>query len=332
MLSVFNIRLGSSYEFRKGLILNHRQTFVRESASTNLWITLCLAGAYDINWMQQAMKECASNKESAVAEQNVRMRTMSRAKPKVLNQKVDVKARQHFPKNNFFCYRWRVIDNFDKSIDREMYHQQLTGGRQHQSLLNERILALYKMSYRRRKNDFISKLTQDAMSFLEGRRKALSLAVQEDRSYTKSMVDIVDTFFNILLSCSIELNTVLGFSELFISTTEPELQTYMVGGQLRVRSVHARFSTSQFSIVLFGQRNVINFYVVPVDSLIGSQHPGSGREPMISCVAQMINDQVQWFIDDIPINEDVVEAACHSCLREMMESTQSVVSRMALVG
>ena len=102
------------------------------------------------------------------------------SKSSLRTKSIDLKARKQFPKNNFFCYRWRVVDTFNKTIERELYQMQLTGGDYHQSLLNERILALYKMSYRRRKNDFISGLTRDAMTFLENRRTALSEAVQQE--------------------------------------------------------------------------------------------------------------------------------------------------------
>jgi len=243
-------------------------------------------------------------------------------------KKSDLRDIKVFPKNNFFCYRWRVVDNFNKTFERELFQQHLTGGLYHQSLQNELILALYKMGYRkRRKNDFISQLTQDAMAFLDGRRTALSKALREESAYTKSMANVVDAIFNILLSCSIELNTVLGFSELFVAATEPEVQTYTVGGQTKVRSLHARFSTSIFSLVMHGHKNRIDFYVVPVEELIGNKHPGSGYPPVVSCVAEIDGSDVNWSANGQDLTEEMMETVCHITLRQLVEATQQVLAQ-----
>jgi hypothetical protein len=243
-------------------------------------------------------------------------------------KKSDLRDIKLFPKNNFFCYRWRVVDNFNKTFERELVQQHLEGGLYHQSLQNERILALYKMSYRkRRKNDFISQLTQDAMTFLDSRRTALSKAVREESAYTKSMANVVDAIFNILLSCSIELNTVLGFSELFVAATEPEVQTYTVNGQTKVRSLHARFSTSVFSLVMHGHKNRIDFYVVPVEELIGNKHPGSGYQPVVSCEAEIDGSDVNWNANGQTLTEEMMETVCHITLRQLVEATQQVLAQ-----
>jgi hypothetical protein len=257
-------------------------------------------------------------------------------------RKSDMRSQKRYPKNNAFCYRWRVIDNFNKTVERELFDLHLSGGAYHQSLQNERILALYKMTYRRNKSDFISKLTQDAMSFLDNRRSVLSKQVQEESAYTKSMAMIVDSLFNIVLSCSIELNTVLGFSELFVAATEPEVETYTSNGQSKVRSLHFRFSTSTFGLVVHGQKNRINFYVVPIEELFGSKNPSSAHEPIASCTGGLVDDDVQWTMEVPDFNpndpyapattktheltEDAMEAVCHYALRYLIEATQKTLA------
>lgn len=246
-------------------------------------------------------------------------------------QQLDWRARLHFPKNNFFCYRWRVVDTFNRSIDREMFHMQLQGGNFHQALVNERVLALYKMSYRKTKNDFMSQITQSAVTFLESRRKALSEAVQKESCYTASMTEMVETIFNILLSCSIELNTVLGFSELFVAATEPEVVTYSASGHTKQTSLRARLSTSLFSLVIHGQKNQIAFYLLPVEDLIGLTHTANGREPMHLINATIEDEQVVWRIGgDIINDDDALEEHCMRVLHQLIQSTQDVLSQMAV--
>ena len=56
----------------------------------------------------------------------------------------DETNRQKFPKNNFFAYRWRVLDNFSKSIDRQLFQMQVQGSGNNKTLLSERILQQHK--------------------------------------------------------------------------------------------------------------------------------------------------------------------------------------------
>ncbi len=261
-------------------------------------------------------------------------------------RKSDMRVVTKFPKNNRFCYRWRVVDNFNKSIERDMFEQHLNGGSYYKSLQNEHILALYKMTYTRRKNDFISQLTQDAMSFLTDRRTALSQAVREETFYTKSMASIVDHLFNVLLSCSIEMNTVLGFSELFIAATEPEVQTYTSNGESKIRSLYCRFSTSIFSIVIYGHKNRVEMYVVPIEDLFGNKELAGGHEPIALCIATLDGEKVNWSSHVVqiessspydqrkeqvvaPLTEETMEGLCHLVLRELIEKTQQVLAKQS---
>lgn len=245
-------------------------------------------------------------------------------------QEIDIKARKHFPKNNFFCYRWRVVDEFSKAVDREMYQMQLNGGAFHQSLVNERIMALYKMGYRKTKNDFMSQITQSAMVFLQGRRTALSKAVQDESMYTSSMKEMVETMFNILLSCSIELNTVLGFSELFVAATEPEIVTFQSGSTTKISSLRARLSSSMYSLLIHGQKDKILFYILPVEDLIGLSPSVNGYEPIKVIQAHIEEGAVIWEIDGKKVNEDSLEDACLRALHALIQATEQVLSQMQI--
>jgi len=239
-------------------------------------------------------------------------------------QQIDWRARARFPKNNFFCYRWRVVDNFNKSIEREMFEMNLQAGNFHKALVNEKVLALYKMSYRKTKNDFMSQITQSALEFLENRRQELSEAVKEEATYTTSMTEMIHAMFNILLSCSIELNTVLGFSELFVAAMEPEAVTITKGNQTKLGSLRARLTTTMFSLVIHGQKNQIAAYVLPVEDLIGLST--AGREPMVLLQAtREEDDSIIWEIDGEPLDEDMLEETCLRLLHQLVQRTQDVI-------
>lgn len=244
-------------------------------------------------------------------------------------QQIDWRARARFPKNNFFCYKWRVIDNFNKSIERDLFEMNLQGGNFHKALVNEQVLALYKMSYHTTKNDFMSQITKNAQDFLENRRKALSDAAKEETTYTASMSQMMHAMFNILLSCSIELNTVLGFSELFIAATEPEVLTITKGRQTKLGSLNARLTTTLFSLVIHGQRNQIAAYVLPVEDLINLST--AGKEPMVLLQARREDDDaIIWEIDDEPLDEDMLEETCLTLLHQLVQKTQDLLGKTAV--
>ncbi|HMX44985.1 MAG TPA: hypothetical protein PKC93_03500, partial [Candidatus Obscuribacter sp.] len=82
----------------------------------------------------------------------------------------ELKNRRSFPKNNYFCYKWRIKDHFNRSIDRQIFHLRALGASNDVSLMNDRIMQLYKSSFGSSRKDLIVDLARDAMSFLDRRR------------------------------------------------------------------------------------------------------------------------------------------------------------------
>src|ERR1700678_1143561 len=76
-----------------------------------------------------------------------------------------------YPKNNYFCYRWRVVDEFNKQIDRDMHQMRVFGGDFHQSLINEKVLSTFKTAKLKTNTDFMQRIMADAGDFMENRPK-----------------------------------------------------------------------------------------------------------------------------------------------------------------
>jgi hypothetical protein len=230
-----------------------------------------------------------------------------------------------YPKNNYFCYRWRVVDEFNKQIDRDMYQMRVFGGDFHQSLINEKVLSTFKTAKLKTNADFMQRIMADAVDFMENRRKTQSEATKIDNTYTESMRAVLQGMFDILLSCSIEFNTRLGFSELFIASTEPEMVTFNTANS-KTASLRARFSTSQFSLVIHGYKNEIKFFIMPVEDLIGLTTVGIGRTPFLSLTAELEGEGVVWYAEDQLLTEDLAERVCLETLKELIEQTEVVLS------
>ena len=233
-----------------------------------------------------------------------------------------------FPKNNYFCYRWRIVDEFNKSIDRDMHNARVYGGDFHQSLVNERVLSTFKTAKLKYNQAFMEQITSDAVDFLAGRRKKASEANELDYVYTKSMSAVLQGMFDIMLSCSIEFNTAIGFSELFIAAMEPEMMTYTTPTS-KTSSLRARFSSSHFSLVLNGYKNEIKFFLLPVEDLMAISSFGYGRDPFLTVKGQLCEEGVIWSTDNGLITEDEAEKICLDAMKRLVEQTCQVLSHTA---
>jgi len=103
--------------------------------------------------------------------------------------------------------------------------------------------------------------------------------------------------------------------------------------------------------VIYGRKNRIDFYVLPVEELLGSRQPGAEHEPTASCVGEIEDDQVSWsatltrtvlkgpyeapqreemLIDEV--DEDAMETICHYTLRELIEKTQQILAHTGMAA
>ena len=257
-----------------------------------------------------------------------RKETANSAMKKAISQAVKSRAINNaskFPKNNHFCYRWRVVDEFNKSIDRDMYNARLFGGDFHQSLINERVLATFKTSKLKYNQNFMEQITADAKDFLHARKTKATEASELENVYAKSMAAILQGMFDILLSCSIEFNTKLGFSELFIASMEPEVTTFTTPTS-KTTSLRARFSTSHFSLVLNGYKNEIKFFILPVEDLMGLSSFGYGRAACLTASAQLTDEGVNWYVDNMLVTEDGAEMVCLEAMKNLVGMTCDVLA------
>lgn len=235
----------------------------------------------------------------------------------------EVENRQNFPKNNYFCYRWRVKDHFNKSIERQMFHLAVHGADNHKSLMNHKVLQLHKSRFTGNRRDLVVNLAQDAISFLDMRRMEHSKSSKEQVLYSTAMIEMVDMCFNLLLSCATELNTILGLSELFVTATEPNFEVKDKTKETVCSFTQCRFSTSLFSLVMEGRRERIKFYIVPADELIAIEEVGLQYESIASWKARFGKDgQVIWMCQGMELSDEILEVSAIQLLSQLIEKTK----------
>lgn len=244
----------------------------------------------------------------------------------MLRNSVDInelKNRQSFPKNNYFCYKWRIKDHFTRSIDRRQYELHTMGAGNDVSLMNDRILQLYKASFGISRKDLIVGLAQDAMNFLDRRRGQQKRAQQCERALAESTLSLVHHVFNVLLAFSAELNSLMGLSELFITAAEPEAKKVGSAKEALTHVVQAGFSTNLYRLVIDGRLDCINFYIVPADTLLALQDITLNFNPLEKWHSKLYpSGEVYWFAGDSLIQDDMVEIICSELLRALIQATE----------
>lgn len=240
-----------------------------------------------------------------------------------------VENKRNFPKNNYFCYRWRVKDNFNRSIDRQMFHLSVHGADNHKGLMSHKILQLHKSRFKGNRKDLVVSLAQDAMSFLDKRRMEHNANSTEQVLYSSSMIEMVDMCFNLLLSCATELNTILGLSELFITATEPNFEVKDKIKETVCSRTQCRFSTSLYSLVVEGRRETINFYIVPSDELIAAEDVALQFQSITKWSAAIKENDVVWMSQGMELSDEVIEVCAIQLLGQLIEKTKERLSPIA---
>lgn len=245
----------------------------------------------------------------------------------------ELKNRQTYPKNNFFCYKWRIKDHFNRSIDRQMFHLKSLGASNDISLMNDRIMQLYKTSFGSSRKDLIVDLAQEAMGFLDKRRSQQKRVQAKEMVLSQATIELVQYAANVLLGFCTELNSLMGLSELFITAAEPEARKLGMGTEGGITHVvQAGFSTASFRLVVEGRLECINFYLVPADTLLTLNEIALNYEPLEKWRSHVApTGDVYWTTSEEPIAEDMVEVICAELMRALISATQERLMPMEVI-
>ncbi len=245
----------------------------------------------------------------------------------------DVNDRQKFPKNNFFNYRWRVLDNFSKSIDRHLFNLQAKISGNHTTLLSDRILQGYKASLSgsdstTKNNELIGDLAQDAKQFLDQRKNDNRVNTRSEVLISKATTSLIQRTFKTLLAFSTELNSVLGLSELSVTATEPEVTRRAGKSETsHATCIQSSIFTGLFRLLIEGKDGTISFYMLPTTNILAMMDASNIYPPIATWNANFAaQDQVYWTTPDGILTEEMLERACAELIRRLVETTQEEIA------
>lgn len=197
--------------------------------------------------------------------------------------------------------------------------------------LSQRIIENYLHNTQPVRRDYLDYLAQKSHFFadeMEQRRNNLAPSYDIEQS-TKAVLDRV---YSILEAYALELNRVSRTRDLFISTTAPSrLEEVLEFDRARQPSkcltvYRARFSTNRFSLIVRGLGRLVEFFLLPVDRVIGLSRAEAEISPLMTYESEQAMAGPAWFVEAKPLTADRLERYSLLALEHLLDKTRQEVS------
>ncbi|MBX9571156.1 MAG: hypothetical protein K2X77_19825 [Candidatus Obscuribacterales bacterium] len=236
-------------------------------------------------------------------------------------------------KEPFFDKKWGNNAGFKKNIDKASY-EILCDDSEHQALINDQILVMYKTKLSDSRSRFLSRMASDSLDFIEDQKNQRRRQKQEELLCNSSMTAMIDHVYEVIKAYSYELNNALGFGPLHVAATNPQTVTEIVKfNKLRqaeetLSYYRARLSTNSHSLVMRGDKNGIQFYVIPVARVIGLSKQEEKFLPAFKICTRLVNGTVIWETDGgAPLTSSRLEVICMNLFQRLIDDTKAQVVR-----
>jgi hypothetical protein len=207
-----------------------------------------------------------------------------------------------------------------------------------QAELAQQILVNYADSVTPMRRDFLDTLTSTSAEFLASRQKPAEL-VYAPTSMSTSMTALVDRIFNTLEPYIHELNQTFRATDLSITFTPPSVvnENFSCDTLRRpsivVSSYRCRISTSCLALVIRGKEDRIDFFILPVEKVMGLSKTEDQHDPLMTFTANAQSGAIYWEVEQKPLTEERLEKYILLVFEHLMDVTrEELLRRPALVG
>lgn len=235
-------------------------------------------------------------------------------------------------KSPFFDQQWGKNAGFQKNTDRAKYNTLEVTEKDFTAQIHDQILVLHKTPINAERSKFLNRIAHESVNFLAEQRAAREQADRAELLCRSSMAALMDHLFEILKAYAYELNNAVGFSPLHMAATNPqavmEVTKYdKLRNPLETITLHrGRLSTSRYSLVLRGDQNGIEFFLIPVSRAIGLSKQEQNYAPVRAFKTRLEKTGVIWETSDgKPLGVYQVETACMELFLELVERTKAQV-------
>lgn len=207
-----------------------------------------------------------------------------------------------------------------------------------QEELSQQILGNYAESVAPVKREFLDSFISSSREFLDTRSKPAE-PVYVPSSMTTSMTALVDKVFNTLEPYIHELNQSFRTTDLSITFTPPSVVNENLSSDssrrpaLFISSYRCRISTTRLALVIRGKEDRIDFFILPVESVMGLSKTEDQHDPLMSFTCEVKSAEYYWQVEEKPLTEERLERYILLIFEHLMELTrEELLRRPAYAG
>ncbi len=207
-----------------------------------------------------------------------------------------------------------------------------------QEELSQQILGNYVESSATVNREFLDSFITASREFMDTRNRPAE-PVYEPSTMSTSMTALVDTIFNTLEPYIHELNQTFRTTDLSITFTPPSVVNENVGYDtsrrpaLAISSYRCRISTTRLALVIRGKEDRIDFFVLPVESVMGLSKIEDEHQPLMSFTCEMRYGEFYWEVEEKPLTQERLEKYILLIFEHLMELTrEELLRRPAYAG
>lgn len=229
--------------------------------------------------------------------------------------------------------RWGVIKGLAQKMDRKNGDPTWQMRRDSLSELTEQILSTYQTGASPYRSHWVNQLAQDSVSYVSDLRSAQRQRDSEVCNLQKSTEEMVQKAFTFLRTYAFEFNNAVGLSELHVTCTKPDTVTEVTRYSLSrepietLTNYRARISTRFFSLVVRGNEGTVEFYLLPVQKVIGMSKAELAYRPVARLMGSLNGPQSSWMVGDQELSPDKLELLLSDLFKELIEYSRQFITR-----
>lgn len=227
----------------------------------------------------------------------------------------------------------RVESRYDRSYDPTPSCNTFDNLSEIQAELAQQILGNYAETVAPVRRDVLANITSASSDFLAGRGRNPEPAISAPSSMSTSMTALVDRIFSILEPYVHELNQTFRATDLSITFTPPAVVNENVGydalrrPSLVLSSYRCRISTSRLALVIRGREDHIDFFLLPVESVMGLSKVEDEHRPVMTFSAYAQSGVVYWEVENKPLTEERMERFILMTFEHLLDLTREELLR-----
>jgi len=201
-----------------------------------------------------------------------------------------------------------------------------------QEELSQQILGNYVESANSVNREFLDSFISASREFMDTRSKPVEPSFAPSGVST-SMTALVDKIFNSLEPYIHEFNQSFRTTDLSITFTPPSMVNENCGYDssrrpaLMISSYRCRISTTRLALVIRGKEERIDFFVLPVESVMGLSKTEDQHDPLMSFTCEVKSGQYNWEVEEKPLTEERLEKYVLLTFEHLMDLTREELLR-----